>query len=67
MRTSKKQLNELDKLFHDVLGKGNIIYAAGEYDASRHAYIMHNGKVTRYENNTAAFFAAVDMLMDATE
>ena len=65
MRTSKKRINELDKLFRDVFGKGNTIYAAGEYNASAHAYIKRDNVVTQYENNTAAFFAAMEMLEKA--
>lgn len=67
MRTSKKRMNEIDKLFTDVFGKGNMVYAAGEWDASKHAYIRRDGKLTRYESNTEAYFAAIDMMMKATE
>lgn len=64
-RTSKKQMNEMSQMFRTVFGSGNLVYAAGQWDASGHAYIMRDGEIIKYKNNTEAYFAAAEMICDA--
>lgn len=64
-RTSRKQMHEANEMLRTVFGKGNLVYAAGEYDASGHAYIMRDGEITKYKNNTEAYLAACEMVCDA--
>lgn len=61
MRTSKKQMHELDEIFRSTFDN-SMVYAAGEYNATGKAYIRLNGEIMEYENNTAAFDAAVEIL-----
>ena len=64
-RTSKKQMHEANEMLRMVYGKGNMVYAAGELDASHYAYIVFNGETMRYKNNTEAYFAACELVCDA--
>lgn len=62
-RTSKKQIHEVNDLLrmdfpHDM------VYAAGEHNATTKAYVRHNGILTEYKNNTEALEAVLEIMMN---
>lgn len=63
MRTSKKQMQEARNALRYAYPNDEV-WAAGEYDATHKAYVRHCGKVTTYSNNTDAYFAVADLLVD---
>lgn len=65
-RTSKKQMHEANEVLRSIY-PNDMVYAAGEYNASEKAYIRHNGIVTEYKNNSEAFEAATEIIFEADE
>ena len=70
-RTSKKQMHEVNDLFRMTFGAGtglesmNMVYAAGELDASKNAYIIRDGATIKYKSNNEAYLAACEMIFEA--
>lgn len=65
-RTSKKQMNELEiALRYDY--PNDMLYAAGEWDASGKAYLVHGGEWYEYKNNTEAYHATARLVLDGEE
>lgn len=62
-RTSKKQMQELNELLRMDF-PNDMVYAAGEYNATSKAYIRHNGIVTEYKNNTEALEAVLEIMAE---
>ena len=58
-RTSKKQMHEAEKVLRDSF-PNDMVWAAGEYNATGRAYVRHEGEIIEFANNTEALEWVLD-------
>lgn len=62
MRTTKKDIRELEESAREYLDPRALLYAVGERDATRKAYAIIGGEKTAYRTNTELFDAIMRMI-----